>query len=47
MKTSQMKSEFIFWDEQWQEHTEQTSKQGGGAHGSTSPKANDSEESRG
>lgn len=34
--------EFVFWNEEWQEHTEQETKQGRGAYGSTSPKTDDS-----
>ena len=47
MKTSQMKTEIVFWDEQWQEHTEQETQQGGGSHGSTSEAKNDPKGSRG
>ena len=34
--------EFTFWDEQWQEHTEQTKNTNGGASGSTDSKEDDS-----
>jgi len=37
-----MKNEYVFWDEQWQEHTEQKTNTNGGASGSTDSKENDS-----
>ena len=37
-----MKNEYVFWDEQWQEHTEQTKNTNGGASGSADSKENDS-----
>jgi hypothetical protein len=39
--------EFIFWDEQWKENTEQETQQGGGSNGPTRKTSNDSEEPRG
>jgi hypothetical protein len=39
--------EFTFWDEQWQEHTEQTSQQGGGTSGPTGSAKNDPKRSWG
>ena len=40
-------NDFIFWDEQWQEYTEQTSQQGGGTPSPTGSTKNDSKESWG
>jgi hypothetical protein len=37
---------FWFWDEQWQENTEQETQQGGGASSPTYPKEDDSKTSR-
>ena len=39
--------DFIFWDEQWQENTEQTSQQGGGTYVPTNKAKNDSKRSWG
>jgi hypothetical protein len=39
------KYHFWFWDEQWQENTEQETQQGGGALSPTHPKEDDSETS--
>ena len=51
MKITQMKTkhlnDFVFWDEQWKENTEQETQQGGGPDGSTSEATNDPKGSRG
>jgi hypothetical protein len=38
---------FVFWNEEWQEHTEQKTQQGRGTYVPTHPKENDSKESWG
>ena len=38
---------FIFWNDEWKENTEQKKKQGRGSYGSTCPKKNDSKKSWG
>lgn len=39
--------DFVFWNEEWQEHTEQKTQQGRGSYGSTGPKTHDSKKSWG